>query len=324
MRALLLAALLAPALAHADEPPVPVERPWAKGVTEDQQSTALALFNRANAAFAQNDYTTATQLYRQALAVWDHPAIRGNLAVALIQLDQPVEAFQQLERAFAYGATPFDAHVYSQLQTNYKLLKGQISRIVVIGDVQNASMSLDGGPLQAGKKVVRTGTHELVVRRVGYLTFSRNIVTEPDSDHTIDVKLVPLEDASKFSRRWAGWKPWAVAGAGAALALVGVGFELAARSNSDDYETQIARDCPNGCEPEDIDEPVCALKDRAYWETRVGVASIVVGGAAIGAGIALVVLNQPRRLRVDESGRVITLVPTVTESSAGFVAAGSF
>ncbi|HEY4177254.1 MAG TPA: tetratricopeptide repeat protein [Kofleriaceae bacterium] len=324
MRALLLAALVAPAVAHAEEPPVPSERPWAKGVSEEQQTAALAVFNRANDAFAQNDYTTATQLYRQALAVWDHPAIRGNLAVALIQLDQPVEAFQQLEQAFAYGAAPFDPHVYSQLQTNYKLLKGQISRIAVIGDVQNASMSLDGGPLAGGKHVVRAGAHELVVRRIGYLTFSRNIVTEPDGDKTIDVKLVPLEDASKFSRRWDSWKPWAVAGGGAALALVGVGFELAARGNVDDYEREISRDCPDGCAPEAIPSSVVALKDRAHWETRVGVASIAVGGAAVAAGIALVVLNQPRRLRVDESGRVITLVPTIGESGAGFVAAGSF
>ncbi|HEY4057004.1 MAG TPA: hypothetical protein VGM39_10360 [Kofleriaceae bacterium] len=324
MRAVLVAALLSSAVAYAEEPPVPVERPWAKGVSEDKQSEALALFNRANAAFAQNDYTTAAQLYRKALEVWDHPAIRGNLAVALIQLDQPVEAYLQLERAFAYEAAPFDANVYAQLQTNYKLLKGQISRIVVVGDVQNASMSLDGGPLQTGRKIVRAGTHELVVRRIGYLTFSRNIVTEPDSDHTIDVKLVPLEDASKFSRRFASWKPWAVAGGGAALALVGVGFELAARGNVDDYEKEISRDCPNGCVPKDIPSSVKSLKDRAYWETRVGITSVVVGGAAIAAGLTLVVLNQPRRLRVDESGRVITLVPTVSESGAGFVAAGSF
>ena len=39
---------------------------------------------------------------------WDHPGIHYNLALALLNMDQPVEVYQNLENAIKYGAEPLD------------------------------------------------------------------------------------------------------------------------------------------------------------------------------------------------------------------------
>ena len=309
-----------PTAAAAEEAP----RPWAEGVSVDKQTSAFAKFNEGNDAFARDDFQAAVLRYREALAEWAHPAIRGNLAIALVHLDQPIEAYEQLEKAFAFGAAPFDAAVFAQLQTNYKLLRGQLARIEVIGDVASAVVLLDGAEMTSGKHVIKTGAHELVARRAGFLTFTNRVIATSDTDVTIKVVLVPLEEASKLERRWAAWKPWAVAAGGAALVLVGVGAELAARSNVDDYELEIARACPSGCEPAQIPDAVNGLARRARWENALGITALTVGGLGVAAGIALVVINQPRRLRVDESGRVVSVVPVAGPELLGIAALGRF
>ena len=306
----LLVCVASAAYAHADDQS---GRPWAEGVPQDKQTSAFAKFNEGNDAFARDDYPTAVARYREALAEWAHPAIRGNLAIALIHLDQPIEAYAQLEAAFQFGASPFDATVYAQLQTNYKLLRGQLARVEITGDVAGAVVLLDGVDLTAGKHVIKSGAHELVARRSGFLTFTSRVVAAADTDTVIDVRLVPLADASKLERRWSAWKPWAITAGGAALVLVGVGFELAAQSNVNDYELEVARECPSGCEESALPDAVRGLASRSHWENVTGIAALTIGGLGVAAGITAVILNQPRRLSVDESGRVV-VVPMLGDS----------
>ena len=85
----------------------PSERPWAEGVPEDARRQALGLFEEGNKLFESSEHAAALAKYREALKVWDHPAIRYNAAVALINLDQPLAANENLELALRYGEAPF-------------------------------------------------------------------------------------------------------------------------------------------------------------------------------------------------------------------------
>src|SRR5438128_85746 len=69
------------------------ERPWAHGVAEAEQKAALGLFREANILLNDGLFARAADQYRAALKHWDHPAIHYNLALALVNLDQPVDAF---------------------------------------------------------------------------------------------------------------------------------------------------------------------------------------------------------------------------------------
>src|SRR5262245_48307466 len=78
------------------EPAAPETRPWAVGVAPEAQSAALQLFKQGNSLFAESQHAAALAKYREALKVWDHPAIRYNAAVALVNLDQPLLAYENL------------------------------------------------------------------------------------------------------------------------------------------------------------------------------------------------------------------------------------
>jgi hypothetical protein len=61
--------------------------------------------------------------------------------------------------------------------------------------------------------------------------------------------------------------------------------------------------------PKDLPNAVRELESRGRTESRIAVGAFAVGGAAVVAGAVLVYLNQPRRVRVDETGGRIALRP---------------
>ena len=76
---------------------------WSQGVPEAKQAQANTLFDAGNQLFAQQAHAPALEKYRAAIAIWDHPLIRFNLAVTLIRLDRPLEAAEDLEQALRFA-----------------------------------------------------------------------------------------------------------------------------------------------------------------------------------------------------------------------------
>src|SRR5439155_6363082 len=102
LKAALLALAAWCAIARAEAP-----KPWSQGVPEATQQRANALFAEGNQLFAQQAHGPALDKYHAAIALWDHPLIRFNMAVTLIRLDRVLEAADELDRALRYGAQPF-------------------------------------------------------------------------------------------------------------------------------------------------------------------------------------------------------------------------
>ena len=303
----------APAPSPTPEPASP--RPWANGVAKPDQDRALQTFREANQLFSRKQYNQAARQYRLALKSWRHPSVQGNLAVALIHLDKPVEAYTFLEGALRYGAAPFSPHIYQQLIAHQKLLRGQVSHIVIDCSISGASVTLDGAPVlgcpKTDRRVVRAGQHEVVARKRGYLTYAQRFFAEPGKNVQVKVSLVPISAAARIERRWATWKPWTVAAGGLAVMAVGAAFQLASSSNTSSYERSIAQLCPAGCVASELPDAVADLRNRARLQNRIGVSALILGGTAALAGGALVFTNRPRRVPVDESGRRVQVVPVV-------------
>jgi len=81
------------------EPPTP----WARDVPAAQQERARALFEDGNQLFAQQAHGPALDRYRAAVALWDHPMIRFNMAVTEIRLDRVLDAAEDLQAALRFG-----------------------------------------------------------------------------------------------------------------------------------------------------------------------------------------------------------------------------
>ncbi|MBL4637311.1 MAG: hypothetical protein JKY56_25880 [Kofleriaceae bacterium] len=305
------------------------ERPWAKDVPSDQQKAALEEFRQGNERFATSDYTRSVEHYRKGLGFWDHPALHGNLAVALIRLKRPLDAFRHVQLALRWDMAPLESHVYEQLVTSQALLQNQLAQVAIVcNDALGAKVTLDGAEFTTcpdnQQKYALAGNHELVARKEGYLTLVERFSATPGKVTLVKISLIPLADTVTYERRFARWKPWAVLGAGAGFALVGVGLSVKSRASVDDYDREIDRLCPNGCPTDDIPQTVSDLESRAALEESVAIGALVVGGAAIVAGLTLLQINQPRRVELDADGRRVSLVPQLAPGHIGIAASLRF
>lgn len=302
---LLLVAIAAPARAD--------DKPWAAGVSAQNQKAALDLYNEGANAFGQGDYKTAIDIYTRALPLWDHPAIRYNIAVCLINLDRPVEAYDNLERAMRFGEGPLGPDLWKQGQSYQKLLAGRIAEIEVSAE-PGASVSLDGKPLAGAAQRVLTGDHQIVVEKPRYQTETRAVRLNAGDHVTIKIELKPVAVARTLRRRWARWVPWSVLGGGVVVASVGVPMIIAAGSSFDRYDAAVAASCQNGCKAGDpATAHVMDLKSHAEFQNTMAASLFVAGGAIAATGFVMVILNQPH-----------LVAPVIGSDHVGLAIAGRF
>lgn len=311
--------------ASADEP----ETPWGKGVSGERRAAAQAKLADGNALFLQNRFREALAVYKEALQSWDHPAIRFNVVRCLIALDQPLDAFTNLERALAFGKEPFEEQIYTEALNYQRLLAGQIGELEVTCSQPGVEVKLDGKlfvqcPGKASSRAV-PGIHVLVAQKAGHQTLTKDLVLLPGKKQTEAVQLETLADATEYRTRWATWQPWAVAGLGAAVAGVGFLVDQQGRSQLDQLRRAFAATCTaTACTREQFEAlDYEATEQSAITKNRIGIGVMVAGGAIVAAGIVGVILNRPRPY-VKERRGAVTLAPALTPTSASIGVQGAF
>ena len=271
------------------------EPPWSRGVTAEAKTAAQKLLEQGNELFLANRYKEALAKYEAAIAKWDHPAIRFNMVRAQVALDRPIDAFDNLQRALAFGAGPLEDSVFQEAQNYERLLVRQVSHLEVRCDQRDVAISLDGEALLScpGTAAVRRtpGKHLLIGTARGLETSAREVVLIGGEKETVAVHL----DAPRVltEPRWARWKPWVVIASGAVLAGVGVVFNLRARQSADDVDRRSIASCPEGCsEARYAELGLADLEAKVTRDNRISLTALGIGGAAIVIGGALVVLNR--------------------------------
>jgi hypothetical protein len=312
------------------------ERPWANGVSPEQQKAALARFRQGNDLLNNGLFGRASEAYKAALTSWQHPAIHYNLALALMNLDQPIEAYEGLQKAIVYGDAPLDKDKFEHAKEYILLLEKQIASIEVSCDKVGARVSVDGKEVFVApgthKTRVRIGRHTFVAEKKGYSTRINAPFIGPGENFRIELKLYTAEELTRYTRRWhATWMPYAVMGAGALLGGLGVVFELSATSSYDDYDAAVAA-CDTGNQGCQTTDAITSLRDSGDSKKTLGYVMYGAAGAAVGAGILLAILNRPNAYQIRpedlqeeqaHKGKV-TLTPIVAPSMAGAMVQGSF
>jgi len=294
LKALLLLAL-ACGVAHADDP----EDPWMAGVPHERQIQANALFAEGNVLFAQQAHGPALEKYKAAIALWDHPLIRFNMAVTEIRLDHILDAAEDLDKALRFGKAPFTPELYGQALDYQGLVKKQVGELEASCTQPDTKVQLDGKPWLAcpGSKQERVlaGEHTLIGERTGYMTKSLPLVVRGGTTAKATVDLMPLDTAVKLVYPYPRLLPLAVGGGGAAVALGGLGIWFWGSRQMDTYQSDFAKACPSGCVV--ADHPSLASEhDSAQLKGKIGVAMMTVGGAAAITGVVLAILDRPRRV----------------------------
>lgn len=310
-------------------------RPWAAGVSEERQKQALVVFREANQLLNDGLFARAAETYRKALELWQHPAIHYNLALAQMNLDQPIEAYENFAKAIAYGDAPLQKDKLEHAKDYMLLLDKQIATIEVSCDKPGAKVSVDGKEVFVApgtyKARVRIGRHTFVADKTGYQTRITAPFIGPGEKFRIELKLYTAEELTRYNRRWdATWIPYAVMGGGAAIGLVGVGLELSAKASYNDYDRAVAA-CNTsnmGCQ---TNAEITDLRDAGDRKKMLGYVGYGLAGATFATGVVLAILNRPQAYQIrpedlqeEQSPPQVSLTPIVTPTMAGAMIHGRF
>jgi tetratricopeptide (TPR) repeat protein len=307
------------------------DTPWGRGVSDENKARAEALLGEGNALFVTNQFREALAKYQQAIAAWDHPAIRFNMVRTLIALERPLEAQQSLEKALAYGQGPLEDNMYTEALNYKRLLASQIAALELSCKQAGVNVKVDGEkmvdcPGVASRRML-PGKHVIVGAKPGFLTQTKDVVLLPGKKEPIVVELITIEKATVYRRRWANWKPWAVVGGGVALAGLGLLVDLQAKNELDQLADSVGATCMNGCTSEQYNQLGHAQSEsRAITENRIAISMFVAGGVIAASGVVALILNRPKpyvsETRPPDVARRI--VPVVNSGGGGLVVTGSF
>jgi hypothetical protein len=283
-------------------------RPWARGVSDAEQEVARALHTEGNAEFMESRFAQALAKYREAIQHWDHPAIRFNMAVCLINLDQPVEARDALERSLAYGPAPVGHEAYTQGTTYRKLLDAQLAHVTATCSEPGAVVTLDGKYLftapGSAEQSLLPGEHQLAATKPGLRTALKTFVGVAGKRAGYELRPLPELDPPY----WRYWKH--VLGAGAIVATTGALTYLWARTDIAAYDDELAMECAMGCTAEQLrtKRELNAKRNAAFTKGAVAIAVMATGGAAVLTGVLGLILDKPR-VRPETSRTIPVVAP---------------
>ncbi len=315
-----------PALAAGPEKPAaaPPVRPWAAGVPKEKQDAALKLFREGNDELKKSFFPRAVGKYEEALRLWNHPAIHYNLALALGNLDRPIEVREHLEASLKFGPEPLDATKFEQARLQKSLVEKQLSFVVITCDQEEAVVTLDGRTLFTApgrhEQWVRSGPHAITANAEGYLPTQYEKALPPGEVTTVELKLFRTEDLTQYRRRWSAVFPWAVVAGGAVAAGTGGFLHSQAAQNFRRFDAEVGTcgqaspsgGCPPGQTPVQLERQGRTQQTLAY----VGYG---VGAAALAGGAILVYANrlQPYQVNATSIELEAVIVPSVGPDGAG-------
>jgi tetratricopeptide (TPR) repeat protein len=331
-------ALLLPRAARAQAQPEPIppaqaqpapaetpsaEPPWYQGVSEERRQKAKALFQEARELHRALILGEARDKYEEALKYWEHPQLRLYLGRALMRIGLPLLAYESLQRVMKWGPGALDPEEEKEaLGALRELEQKHLGVISIRCDEPGAEVLLDGSLLfkgaGEGRRMILPGDHVISARKKGSYATVRSVAVTAGKKATVVIHL--SVDTTLSQRRWAAWKPWALVGTGAALGALGGGLLALSSSDYDRTVEGLRQKCALTCPPD-----TSGAYSRIQVENGLAIGSLVVGGAALLGGSAMVILNLPQPYRTkDESDVKVDVVPLLSASSAGLSTRVSF
>ena len=334
--ALTLAFALVGTAAAQPTPPTPSPagtRPWAEGVTQEEQRKALALFNEGNALLRDSLFPKAAEKYRDALTHWNHPAIHYNLALALVNLDQPIEMYQALEKAMAYGPAPIDEDKFDRAKGLKILVEKQLANVEYTVEVPGAKIFFDGKDVFTGpgtwKQLIPAGEHNLLIKAENYVPSQREVKVAGGEIDRQKFELFTETDLLRTKRLMPGWVPITVGVTGLAIIGGGIFMHSQAKNTFAEYD-QGVQDCAANEATGGCGMPPAGLFDKkssAENQQTIAIIAYAVGGTALVAGVTLFVLNRPTTYRIDQKEAAepgVSVTPVISPSLTGIAAVGRF
>lgn len=298
-----------------------------EATSPEDEARARTLFREGNALVRESLFVQAIEKYEEALALWDHPGIHYNLALALLNLDQPVRLRTHLRAAVSHGQDRLGEDKYLRAEQYLRLVEKQLTALTVTCEHPQARIEMDGKLLfeAPGRfdDFVPPGQATLIATAKGKEPTRRVIDLVPGQKTTVSLELYEPEDYIRYERRWPVWGPILVAATGAAVLGGGAVLFWQGGERIAAYDAEVDERCvpPAGC-PGGLGYDT-SVGDT--WQT-LGIVGMGVGAATLATGGVLLYLNRSIPHRVDPAAeqQKFALTPLFSPGFAGFVTTGSF
>lgn len=306
-------------------------RPWAKGVSTEQQDKADALFGEGNELLKGESYAAAVDKYTQALEQWNHPAISYNQSIALNNLDRLVEMYHALENALSHGIPALGTEkFYNRAQSSLDRVSGKVAIITITCDEPGAIVTMSGQQLfkapGSHRAVLMPGDYFIRATKRGRLPTEEKVVVFAGDKENVDLILY-IEVIQTVYARSRKWERGFAAGGAAAL-LGGLALDLISRSGFDKYDQDFAELCIRGvddvgCSAEQIPQSMKQQLETSRAQTWGARIVYGLGASAVITGAVLWILNRPKiirtkvRSREGRKPRSVSITPMINDTDVG-------
>jgi hypothetical protein len=278
---LAVAVAAAPRSGHAQDRPSHAE--------QDARERSRVAFRKGVAQLRAQDWTGARTSFEAAWALYPHPSILLNLAIARLHTDDPIRAEQDLVRFLSEdgGASADElasarealAEARSRLGSLRVVVSPASARVTVDGTAVETVRRADAASGVVAEMRIKPGRHAVVAEAEGHVPDRRSVDVAAKAEVAVTIALAVVEappkppppPAPSATRDVVGWS--LVGLAGAALITGGV-TALRAKSLSDDYAD---RGSPRFQDP---DARSSGIAFRTAADVSLGVA-LVSGAAAV-------------------------------------------
>jgi hypothetical protein len=308
-------------------------------VADADEKAAEAAFREGNDRLSDGLALKAAESYRKALAHWDHPAIHYNLALALINLDQPIEVYEHMTKALQFGPEPLEKDKFDHGKEYLKLVEGQLADVEVQCDKVGAKVAVDGkevfvAPGKYASKV-RVGKHTFFADKEGYNSRVETPFVGAGETFRINLKVYTTPELTRYTRKWdRAWVPYTVIGGGVALVVTGGILQALAQNDYDAFnqKVQACNTATQGCVISEHKE-ITDVRASGDSKRTMGFVGYGIGGAAIATGAVLAYINRSRPYQItpeeleghQASARgSVAVVPIVSPEVMGATVQGHF
>jgi tetratricopeptide (TPR) repeat protein len=276
-----------------------VDEPWSEGLSVERREAARQIFLQGNRLLNMPLYAQAADKYKEALAMWPHPAFYYNLAIAQLNLVQSLAAHASLQKAIEYGAAPLGEREHARALEYLERLRSQLGWVEIVSDEPGARVTLDGRDLFIApgryEGVVEPGGHEVVARKPGRIAATEQLVLSPGQRAEVVLRL-RIPDRIETARYMPRWVPWASLGAGAMLVGVGGYFDSRSTEELTALDDELARQCPRGCDMSSVPEMDVRFQE-AEQDRRAALGLYIGGGLVVAGSAILFYVNRERVVR---------------------------
>jgi hypothetical protein len=282
--------------------PTPGGKQWEEGVSEEDKQAARDLVREGNQLVKEYQWADAADKYRAALKLWsENPAINYNLAMALLNLDSPLELYKALTKAVKYGTEGMGGSQtkFDKAQTELEKAEKRLARVNISCKQPGVKVLLDGNQIFEGpgsyNDWVVAGSHTVKATKPGFLAITENRKLVSGEILELPIELMTAAQLTRFKRRWPVWQPWLVFGGG--LLITGTAGFLHSMANTGFKEFDEGIVACGGCVPDDA---LASKKSGAETKQLLAFIGYGVGGAALITGSVLLYLNRAKSYRLDE------------------------